>query len=71
VLHHQDLVGTPDRRQAVGDDDRGAAAQQPVERTLDENLRRAVDVRRRLVEDENARVGEEGARDRDQLALAG
>jgi hypothetical protein len=70
VLHDQDLVGAPDRRQAVGDDDRCAAAEQPVERALDENLRRAVDVRGRLVEDENARIGEERACNGDQLAFA-
>ena len=45
--------------------------QQPVESALDQDLAGAVDVRSRLVEDEDARVGEERARDRDQLALAG
>ena len=45
--------------------------QEPVERLLDQHLGRAVDVRRRLVEDEDARVGEQRARDRDQLPLAG
>ena len=46
-------------------------AQQRVERLLDQDLARAVDVRGRLVEDQDARVGEQRARDRDQLALAG
>ena len=55
----------------MGDDQRRAAAQQPVERALDQQLGRAVDVRRRLVEDQDPRVGEERAGDRDQLALAG
>ena len=44
--------------------------EQPVERALDQHLRRAVDVGGRLVEDEDARIREQGARDRDQLALA-
>ena len=70
MLHHQDLVRAANGRQTVGDDDRRAAAQQPVESALDEDLRRPVDVRRRLVEDEDARIGEERPRDRDQLALA-
>ncbi len=46
-------------------------SQQPVERVLDEHLARPVDVRRRLVEDEDAWVGEQRPRDRDQLALPG
>ena len=71
MLHDEDLVGAADRREPVGDDDRRAAAQQPVERLLDQDLRRPVDVRGRLVEDQDARIGEQGARDRDQLALAG
>ena len=53
------------------DDDRRPPVQQPVERALDQHLGRPVDVRRRLVEDEDARVGEQRAGDRDQLALAG
>ena len=71
MLHDEDLVGAADRREAVGDDDRRAAAQQPVERVLDQDLGRPVDVRGRLVEDQDARVGEQRARDRDQLTLAG
>ena len=45
--------------------------QEPVERLLDQHLGRAVDVRGGLVEDEDPRVGEQCARDRDQLPLAG
>ena len=55
----------------MGDDDRRPAFEQPVERLLDQHLGRAVDVRGRLVEDEDPRVGEQRPRDRDQLALAG
>src|SRR5207253_9098696 len=40
------------------------------QRALDQDLRWAVDVRGRLVEDQDARVRQEGARDRDQLPLA-
>ena len=70
VLDDEDLVGAADGREAVRDDDRRAAVQQPVERLLDQDLGRPVDVRRRLVEDEDARIGEQRARDRDQLPLA-
>ena len=44
--------------------------EQAVERALDQHLRRPVDVRGRLVENQDARVGEQRARDRDELALA-
>jgi len=70
VLHHEDLVRAANRREAVRDDDRGPAAQEPVECALDQDLGGAVDVRRRLVEDQDPRVREERTGDRDQLALA-
>ena len=63
-------VGVADRREAVGDDERRAAVEQPAQRALDPPLGADVDRRRRLVEDEDARVGEQRARERDELALA-
>src|SRR5439155_26207128 len=53
VLDDEDLVRAADGRQAVRDDDRGAAVEQPVERLFDQHFGRPVDVRRRLVEDED------------------
>src|SRR5207302_9750952 len=44
--------------------------QQPAERYLDPLLGAGVDAARRLVEDQNARVGEHRARERKQLALS-
>jgi hypothetical protein len=70
ALDDDDLVRAADGREAVGDDDRRAAAQQPIERALDQYLGRPVDVRGRLIEDQDPRIGEEGTRDRDQLPLA-
>ena len=46
-----------------------AAVHQPLERPLDLVLGAGVEVRRRLVEHEHRRVGERGARERDELAL--
>src|SRR6266536_6241974 len=69
-LHDEDLVGAADSGEAVSDDQRRSATEEAVERTLDQDLRRPVDVRSRLVEDQDSRVCEQGARDRDQLALA-
>ena len=63
--------GLADRRQPVGDDDRGAAGEQAAQAVLDPALGVEVDVRRRLVEDQDPRVGDERARERDELALAG
>ena len=70
LLDHEDLVGAADGGEPVRDDHRGAAAEERVERLLDQDLARAVDVRRRLVEDQDARVGEQRPGDRDQLPLA-
>ena len=44
-------------------------AQRP-QAVLDQRLALAVEARRRLVEDQDARVGEDRARDRDALPLA-
>ena len=46
------------------------AVQEPAERLLDLPLRADVDRARRLVEDQDPRVGEQRARERDELALA-
>ena len=70
VLEHQDLVGAADRRQPVRDDERRPALPQRAQAVLDQRLALAVEARRRLVEDQDARVGEDRARDRDPLALA-
>ena len=70
VLEHDDQVGVADRREAVGDDERGPAVQEAAERPLDLLLGADVDRARRLVEDQDPRVGEQGAREGDELALA-
>ena len=71
AVHDEDRVGVADRRQAVGDDERRPAVHQPGHRALDEDLGPRVDRGGRLVEDEDRRVGEERAGDRQQLLLAG
>ncbi len=69
VLEHDDQIGVSDRRETVGDDERRPALEQQVQRMLDLPLGADVDGARRLVEDQDPRVGEEGARERDQLSL--
>ena len=70
VLEHDDQVGIADRREPVRDDERGSVLEQQMQRLLDLSLGADVDRRRRLVEDQDPRVGEQRARERDQLALA-
>ena len=71
VFEHDDLAGAFDRGEAVGDDDRRAAGEQPPQAGLDARLGVDVDVGGGLVEDEDPRVGDEGAGEGDELALAG
>ena len=71
VLEHHDPARLADRGEAVGDHDRGAAGEQAPEALLDARLGVEIDVRGRLVQDEDARVGDQGSGERDQLALAG
>jgi len=66
----QDAVAVLHRRQTVRDDERGAALQQLVQASLQQTLRLGIDRRRRFVEDQDARVGEQRAGERDELALA-
>ena len=70
VLEDDDQVGVADRRQPVRDHERGAVGEQRAERALDPPLRADVDRRGRLVEDQDAGIGEQRPRERDQLPLA-
>ena len=71
VLEDDDHVGVSDRRETVGDDEGRPAGEEQAKGPLDPPLRPDVDARGRLVEDEDARVGEERTRERDELALTG
>jgi hypothetical protein len=70
VVHDQDLVGVHDGGETVRDDQRGVAAGDAVQLGLDRFLRFRVERRGRLVEDQDARVLQDRARDRDALLLA-
>src|SRR5213594_187780 len=69
VFDDDDPVGVYDRRQPVSDDDQGPPLCHPSERILNERLGLGVDIRCRLVKDENARILEESSRNRDSLPL--
>ncbi len=68
-LQHYDPIRAAHNREPVADDQRGASAHQALQRLLDDPLRFRLDGGGRLVQDEDLRVGEEGARDADPLPL--
>ena len=70
VLEDQDAVGTDHAREAVRQDERGAAGHQAIEGFLDDGLVLGVDRGEGLVEDQDRSVAQERSRDRQALALA-
>ncbi len=71
VLEHDDAARLADGRETVGDHDGGAPGEQTAQALLDVALGVEVDVGGGLVQYEDARVGDERASERNQLALAG
>ncbi len=69
-LHHQDAVAGEHGRQPVRDDEGGAVLHQPLERGLYQRLALGVERGRRLVEQEERRLAQDGAGNGDALALA-
>ena len=69
-LDGDDPVALADRRQAVGDDDHGAAMGDHPQVLLDDLLALGVERRGRLVEDQDPRIADQRAGDGDALALA-
>src|SRR4051794_20081556 len=70
ALDDDDEVGAQDRGQAVRDRDRRAPLHDALDSDLDQPLGHGVEGRRRLVKNEDARVLEQHARERDALLLA-
>ena len=70
VVEHDDEVGLTDGREAVGDDDRGAALEGGVQRPLDGDLGLGVEVGGRLVEHDDVGRLEQQAGDGEPLLLA-
>src|SRR5262249_36237436 len=70
AFEDDDAAGVPDGAQAVGDDEAGAALHEFEERALDERFALGIEVAGGFVEDQDARVGEDGAGDGDALLLA-
>jgi hypothetical protein len=70
VFHDDDAVGALHGRQAVRDDDGGAADHRRLQRALHQALGLGVERAGRFVEQQQRRIFQQGARDRDALALA-
>ena len=70
VVQDEDLVGVADGGEPVRDGDRGASCRHGVDGFLDGLLGLRVEGARGLVEDEDGRVAQDGAGDREALLLA-
>ena len=70
IVDDDDLVRIADRGQAMGNDETGAAFHQAQQRFLDARFGARVHAGGGFVEDEDARVGQDGAGDGQQLALS-
>ena len=71
AIEHDDAIGAAGEVEAVRDQDGGAALHDGLVAGDDLALGDRIERRGRLVEDQHRRVGQEGARDGDALALAG
>ena len=69
LVDDDDAVGERERRPPVRDQDRRARAGDPPQRRVDLLLDAGVDRRGRVVEQQDPRIGEQRARERDALAL--
>jgi hypothetical protein len=69
ALDGDDAVGAAHGREAMGDDQHGAALRDLAHVLLDDALALIVERAGRLVEDQDARIGDERARDGDALTL--
>ncbi len=69
ALNGDDSVGAAHRRQAVSDDEHGAPFGDLIHVLLNHALALVIERARRLIEDEDAWIADQCARDRDALAL--
>ena len=69
VLHDENEIRIADRGQPMGDDEARSALHQLVHRLLDVDFRPRIDAARRFIQNENRRVRQNGAGDRQQLLL--
>ncbi len=70
AVQRDDFVRIPNGAQAMRDNQCSAALQHAFERLLDQVLRLCIDRRGRLIQDQDAGVGEDGAGQCEPLPLA-
>ena len=70
VIEHNDAIRRSDRRQAMGDDERRAPPDQPLESLLHLAFRLAVERGGRFIQQQDARISDERAGNSESLALA-
>ncbi|MNI23615.1 hypothetical protein D3C73_772090 [compost metagenome] len=70
VVQHQDLVGTADGGEAVGDDEGGAALLEHLQRILNQALRFGVDIGGGFIQYQNRRIKGQRSGEGNQLALS-
>jgi hypothetical protein len=70
AIQHQDQVGRQDGAEAMGDDDASTFCHYSLERILNQTLRFTIEMARRFIEHQNARVLKNDSRERDTLLLA-
>ena len=70
AVEHEDPIGIAHGRQPVGDHQCRAVRGQPLDGLLDEGLALGVERAGRLVQKQDRRIAQDGARNGDALALA-
>ncbi len=69
IVDDADHVGVTNGAQAMGNDNRGTAVQQCAQGVLDQAFGQAVDIGSGLIQYQDARVGQDGPRNAEQLPL--
>ena len=70
AFEHRNHIGAANRRKAVSDDEHRAPSHQIVQRALHEHLGFGIELGSRFIENQNRRIFQERARNRQPLALA-
>src|ERR1700692_98909 len=70
AFDHQDLIRPANRGEAMRDHKSRAPLHEIGKTVLDQRLRFGIEARRSLIEDQYAWIGQDGARNRNALALA-
>ncbi len=70
MVDNNHIVGVTNRAETVGDDETGSTLHQAQQRFLNASLGAGIDAARRLIQDQDIGVSQDGACNGKQLALA-